>query len=61
MTHLPNPSKPKVNAIYPTDDSVEMAINRFKSALPITDENQLFTLLMIYNNTVITNLQGTKP
>lgn len=48
---------PQANPIYPTDDNLDISISRFKAALPITDENELFALLMIHQNTLIKALK----
>lgn len=52
-------AKPQHNPVFPTDDNLDISLARIKSNLPITDENELFTMLMIWQNTLIKTL-GTK-
>lgn len=49
-------SNPAINPIYPTDDNLNITLARFMSQLPIEDENELFSMLMIYHNTLIKTL-----
>lgn len=54
--------KPKINDIFPTDESLDACWFRMKSSLPITDENQLFALMTIHQNTVLAALaDATQP
>lgn len=48
---------PKINDIYPTDESLDACWFRLKSSLPITDENQLFALFNIHQNTILNELK----
>ena len=52
--------KPVHNPVFPTDDNLEITLARFKSQLPIESENELFTLLMIFQNTLLKTLGATK-
>lgn len=39
--------------LFPTFGSLQEVIDYSKSKLPITDENELFSLLMTYHNTLL--------
>lgn len=52
--------KAEHNPIFPTDDNLDITWARAKSLLPITDENTLFTLLQIHQNTILKQLGISK-
>lgn len=43
--------------LFPTADSLSEATAIFQSHLPITDENKLHALLMMYQNTMIQEME----
>lgn len=45
--------------LFPTADSLSEATAIFQSHLPITDENKLHALLMMYQNTMIQEMENT--
>lgn len=49
--------KPPVRAVmmplFPTADSLKSAVELAESRLPITNSNELFSLLMLYHNTLL--------
>lgn len=50
--------KPEFVAIYPVADSLDDAWELINSQLPITETNDLKSLLMIYHNSLITELEN---
>lgn len=43
-------------SLFPTEDSLEIATRLFESKLPITDVNELNSLLAMYHNTLLKEL-----
>lgn len=52
--------KAEPNPIFPTDDNLDITWARAKALLPIMDENTLFTLLQIHQNTILKQLGISK-
>lgn len=56
---MPSPStaQPPIRAVqmglFPTMGSLQEVVDFSKSKLPITSENEMFSLLMIYHNTLL--------
>lgn len=46
-------TNPKVQSIFATKESLQEAIDYAKAQLPITTDNQLTTILMVYHNTLL--------
>jgi hypothetical protein len=40
-------------SLYPTMESIQEVINLAESKLPITDSNEMYSLLMTFQNTLI--------
>ena len=40
-------------SVYPTMESIQEVINLAESKLPITDSNEMYSLLMTFQNTLI--------
>lgn len=57
MTHSAVNPQPQLRAapmgLFPTMGSLQEVIDFADSKLPITDKNDLFTLLMTYHNTLL--------
>jgi hypothetical protein len=57
MTHSATNPQPQLRAVnmglFPTMGSLQEVIDFADSKLPITDKNDLFTLLMTYHNTLL--------
>lgn len=50
------PKRPEHMSMYPTMDSVSDAIKFIENQLPIVQANQVFSLLMMFQNTVLKQL-----
>lgn len=61
-TNLNN--KPPIRAVpmevFPTADSLREVVELGFSKLPIADQNELYSLLMSYHNTLLQELRSTK-
>jgi hypothetical protein len=59
MTVLPN-NQPQLRAVhmgvFPVMGSLQEVVDFAESKLPITDKNEVFSLLMIYHNTLLKQL-----
>ena len=44
--------------LFPVAGSLQEAVELASSKLPITDKNELFSLLMIYHNTLLSQLKA---
>lgn len=44
--------------LFPTADNLDQVIAAASSELPITDQNQLITVLMTYHNTLLKELNN---
>lgn len=51
---------PKAHQLFPTLGSLNQVIELAESKLPITDKNELFSLLMTYQNTLIKEMRNPK-
>ena len=51
---------PEHMSLYPTMDSVTDAITYIESQVPVTDRNKMFSLLMMYNNTLLAELNRSR-
>jgi hypothetical protein len=47
----------KQHSLFPVKDSLYEATSTLKESLPITDENELHALLMMYHNTLLEALK----
>lgn len=47
----------KQQSLFPVKDSLHEAIQYVKDALPITSENEVHALLMLYHNTLIQEIE----
>ena len=52
------PVQPEHMSLYPTMDSICEAIAYIESQVPVTQPNQMFSLLMMYQNTLIKELNS---
>ncbi len=53
-------SAPEHMSLYPTMDSATDAITYIESQVPVTDRNKMFSLLMMFNNTLLAELNRSK-
>jgi len=57
MNHVSTNPQPQLRAapmgLFPTLGSLQEVVNYGESKLPITDKNDLFSLLMTYHNTLL--------
>ena len=53
-------SAPEHMSLYPTMDSTTDAVTYIESQVPVTDRNKMFSLLMMYNNTLLAELNRSK-
>lgn len=51
---------PEHMSMYPTMDSVVDAITYIESQVPVTSPNKMFALLMMFQNTLLTELDKGK-
>lgn len=62
MTTTPQPAVlPVTMGLFPTMGSLQQVIDLGNSQLPITTPNALFSLLCIYHNTLLEQVQSCKP
>jgi len=50
--------KPEMQSLYPVASSLDEAKQKIESQLPIADSNELTPLLMMYHNTLISQLNS---
>mgnify|MGYP007073563797 FL=1 len=53
-------SAPEHMSLYPTMDSTTDAVTFIESQVPVMDRNKMFSLLMMYNNTLLAELNRSK-
>ena len=57
LTHTPNWNEPSLRAVpmslFPTMGSLQEVVELAESKMPITNRNEMFSLLMIYHNTLL--------
>lgn len=53
VSHINQPLTAKPMSLFPTMGSLKEVVDYSESKLPITDKNELFTLLMTYHNTLL--------
>ena len=53
-------SAPEHMSLYPTMDSTADAVTFIESQVPVTDRNKMFSLLMMFNNTLLAELNRSK-
>lgn len=53
-------SAPEHMSLYPTMDSTTDAVTFIESQVPVTDRNKMFSLLMMFNNTLLAELNRSK-
>jgi hypothetical protein len=60
MNHVSTNPQPQLRAapmgLFPTLGSLQEVVNYGESKLPITDKNDLFSLLMTYHNTLLSQI-----
>lgn len=49
--------QPEHMSLYPTMDSITEAIAYIEAQVPISQPNQMFSLLMMYHNTLLKQIQ----
>ena len=51
---------PEHMSLYPTMDSTTDAVTFIESHVPVMDRNKMFSLLMMYHNTLLAELNRSK-
>jgi len=51
---------PEHMSLYPTMDSTTDAVTFIESQVPVMDRNKMFSLLMMYHNTLLAELNRSK-
>lgn len=61
MSKQPSNQQPQLRAVhmalFPTLGSLQEVVDFAESKLPITDKNEMFSLLMTYHNTLLKEIQ----
>ncbi len=56
---LPKALEAHSNAVFPTEDTLDIAIDRIIRELPEVSKNKILKLLWIYHNTLINQMRLT--
>jgi hypothetical protein len=57
---ITEPIKATKMGLYPTLESLQSVIDLGMSQLPILDQNALYSLLMVYHNTLLAQVEACK-
>jgi hypothetical protein len=58
---MSNSIKPQHMSLFPTMGSLQEVVDYAKGQLPITNDNMLTTILMVYHNTILSELKKENP
>ncbi len=64
LQRMNNRNEPSLRAVpmnvFPTMGSLQEVVDHANSKLPITNRNEIHSLLMIYHNTLLAQIQGNQ-